>query len=131
MENNYDLYIEKLRNIAEPKPSKHKFQHLFWDINEYVFARVIQIADEKLEVGQLYEFNFHDLNDDDEDIYHYLVIKDLGIGQYLIAEYYDQFIKNKEGAVSDEWVKEDVQKRYDISFEQIHQDIQDRKGSAR
>lgn len=67
-----------------------------------------------LKVGTVYDFTYE--NDEDSDIYCYLVLKKEGY-VYYITEYYNGFYETEEAKLVDVWEKCSVKEKLGIDLE--------------
>lgn len=104
-----ELFIEEVKTEVEQNGINYEYITNYWDIVHKICVRKIRL-DKQLEIGKLYAFNYVDNNND--DTYHYIVLKIEDSNVYYIAEYYDGLISTKENyLVENTWVKCNMNER--------------------
>lgn len=115
--------------IQEHNP-KTKELNWDWENGYYDLETGILInelfVEQDLKLNVIYEFTFED--DEDTDVYHYVVLKKLTRNKYLVSEfYYNDFysIKNKN-LLGDGWIfVKNFEEEFCIDFDKIRQGIVD------
>lgn len=113
----------------DPKPEheiKWSWGKFYYDKKTGICIRTLFVDDTvQLVKNPIYELTFED--GEEEDTYHYVVLKKIGDVKYLVAEFYGwEFYKIKPGLLGKGWVVlEDAEEKFGIDFGEIRQAVVD------
>lgn len=107
------LYIDVHKEYEEPKDIQFEKLGYFFDKKSRIGVIKIHLKC-NLKVGTVYDFTYE--NDEDSDIYCYLVLKKEGY-VYYITEYYNGFYETEEAKLGDVWEKCSVKEKLGIDLE--------------
>ena len=119
------LTIQEHNPKFETKELDWNWKNGYYDLKTGILVREL-FVEQDLKPNVVYEFTFED--DEDTDVYYYVVLKKLIKNKYLVSEfYYNDFysIKNKK-YLGDGWIfVENFEEEFCIDFDRIRQGIID------